>query len=550
MSSKLQNICHPYYLLVGALILLGFFLRLINLGAEPYWGDEVLSLDIVKHYQHNLSGLITYLNWVEVHPPLYYLSLGQWTKLFGWQEFGVRLLSLIFGLGIILLVYWLVLILFKNKKIALLGSFFTAILPFQIEFSQEARPYIIFCFFAILATIAFWRYQQSKQYKFLALYILSNLIGLYLHYSYSFVVFALATYWLIIIIYSAKSKHKILDQFFIWFLVHSFILIAYFYQLRIILYKIFLGHYLLFNTPRSVGFWHTPHQLGFFENIYNQLIWLNKANPISTAESLGVLAFKLALIGFLVWLLFVKQSPDAFKRIKLDSKALFFVFYLCLIPVVLFLLAPYSFVYSRTFERHVIASSVFLVILLAYLISLFKGKYKLLLISLFIISLLNSLVITLGNDAIWDDYHRIKSVTAQINLNYRPGDLVLVDYNFFRTDVNHFLKQEIPSFALYPVSVFDYHFDFLSSRQTLGLNENEKQLRLVSNKSLFKPSYKKNLDLKMAYIINKYHPQRIWFYSMVTDQAIKNWFAQHHWRLAMQPLGPLHPLSLLVKIRP
>ncbi len=527
-------------LILILILFLGLALRLINLGIEPFWGDEILSLDIVKHYQDNLADLINYLNWVEVHPPLYYLLLFYWAKFFGWHEFGVRLLSLVFGLGIILLVYSLSLTLFKNKKISLLAAFLTAVLPFQIEFSQEARPYIIFCFFGLVATIVFWRYVQSKKTKFLILYILTNIIGLYLHYSYLFFLAALASYWFLICL--SKYKHPSLaDELYKWFLAHSIIYLLYLYQLKIFFYKIFLSQQTLFNTQRVYRFSGIGHPVAFFEDVLNQLIWFSKNAPITVFEGVGILIFKITSIVLFVYLfrqLFIRPA---------NYKAFIFVIYLIIVPIVFFFFSPYSEPYSKTFERHIIITSAFIPLALAYLINLLTYKKQLLLVSLFLISLLNSIVLTVGDDSLWDKYHIIKLVDEHINLNYQPGDLVLVDYAFFRSDVNHYLNKNISSHALYPVVLLDYNLDFLSSRETLGLNENEKQFRASYMEFWRRPASYEQINLKMSYLVKKYKPKRIWFYNNIESLNIDDWFANHGWRLKMDALGPLHPLKLFAK---
>jgi hypothetical protein len=62
--------------LLALILVLSFYLRWPILG-QPYWGDEILSLQIAKHFQDDISGLFQYLQAVEVHPPLYYLNLYQ-----------------------------------------------------------------------------------------------------------------------------------------------------------------------------------------------------------------------------------------------------------------------------------------------------------------------------------------------------------------------------------------------------------------------------------------------------------------------------------------
>jgi hypothetical protein len=90
------------------------------------------------------------------------------------------------------------------------------------------------------------------------------------------------------------------------------------------------------------------------------------------------------------------------------------------------------------------------------------------------------------------------------------------------------------------LSLFDHEYDFLSSRQTLGLLENESQLRFNTSKKI----YYQDVNAKMSYIIKKYKPKRIWFYNNQEYLSIELWFNNNDWRLAMDSLGPLHSLKL------
>ncbi len=160
---KIKDLLKKEKILIFLILLLALSLRLVNLQAEPYWGDELLSLDIVEQYRGDLSGMIHYLREVEVHPPLYYIFLKYWTTAFGQETGAVRSLSLFFGLGLIYLSHLFFKKIFNNKNVGLLAAFFTAILPIQIEYSQEARPYIIFTFFGLLSAYFLWQYFYTKK---------------------------------------------------------------------------------------------------------------------------------------------------------------------------------------------------------------------------------------------------------------------------------------------------------------------------------------------------------------------------------------------------
>jgi len=521
------------YLYLFLIILVALGLRLINLGSEPFWGDEALSFDITKHYTHDISGLLVYLETIEVHPPLYYLILNIWCKFFGWTEFASRALSLFFGLGVVLLGFWLAELLFHQRKLSLISAFLLAVLPFQVEFSQEARPYMLFCFCAVLSAIIYWRYREHNKILLIPAYILVTLTGLFLHYSYLFFAVSLGLYWLFEI---AILHHKTrVQKIYLWLGVHLFIFLAYFFQGISLLYKMFLGGYLLFDTPRTLS---ANRPVAFFESVLNQLIWLSKNEARPLSEVMVIFVFKIVFLAGLVWLIF-RQWEKFLSALSSGRQSLIYLFVLTLLPVVFFALSPFSVAYAPILERHVITSSVFLALLLAYLVGFFDFKKRILVMALFLLSIMNPLITVVSDDSLWDGYFRLKSIAEQINLNYRPGDLVLVSSTIGRSDVNHYLRGDIPSLSLYPLNLLDYHYDFLSSRETLGLNENESQLR-----SLLDPSKDYGrVDRKMDYILKKYQPRRIWFISDKDYNATK-WFEEKHWRRAMDSLGELHPLKL------
>jgi len=257
---------NEYFLLI-AIMALGLVLRLINLGAEPYWGDEVLSLQIVKHYQNDFFGLLDYLKQVEVHPPLYYILLKFWTAWFGYGEFAVRFLSLIFGEAIIWLVYVFGKRLFANYKVGLIAAFFIAILPMQIEYSQEARPYIIFCFFGALNVISLWEYLKFNDKKYLAAFILSGLTGIYLHYSAAFILLATFSWWLLHLVWQKKNGIiGISRRLLAWLAAAGAIFLGFYYWLPAFLYKMSLANFSLYGLERAKS---GARSVNFFDATFN-----------------------------------------------------------------------------------------------------------------------------------------------------------------------------------------------------------------------------------------------------------------------------------------
>lgn len=127
-------------LIIGVSLLL----RLVHLD-QSFWLDEaaqVLESSRPLLQQFNLGA--------DFHPPLYHLFLHFWLQM-DKSEVWVRLLSVLFGIGSIILIYLIGKHLFKEKQ-ALLAAFFLAISPYHLWYSQETRPYIAFVFFSLAST--------------------------------------------------------------------------------------------------------------------------------------------------------------------------------------------------------------------------------------------------------------------------------------------------------------------------------------------------------------------------------------------------------------
>ncbi len=104
-------------------------LRLIGIG-QSLWLDEAISANVAKNYSY--SQIITEFSKSDFHPPLYYLTLKTWGSVFGFGVIELRLMSVLFCLITIFLVYKI-----AGENAAWLTSFN----PLLIYYSQEARMY-------------------------------------------------------------------------------------------------------------------------------------------------------------------------------------------------------------------------------------------------------------------------------------------------------------------------------------------------------------------------------------------------------------------------
>ena len=154
----------------------GLFLRVYDLGTESLWADEGLSVATVSGNFVEMKNRLTR----SIHPPLYYLVLHGWTRLFGTSEVAVRFPSVLFGLISILLAYNIGKELF-SQNVGLLTSLMVAISPFHIRYAQEARNYSLLFMLSLISLFYFIKMLKKDSWQTTILYSISSLLLIYTH---------------------------------------------------------------------------------------------------------------------------------------------------------------------------------------------------------------------------------------------------------------------------------------------------------------------------------------------------------------------------------
>lgn len=180
------------YVLLASILVLAFFLRFHNIGAHGLAGDEKYSLFVsqfVSYEGNNQRNSVRKADspyftpqefWSEKNThdffdsiarvdtgngSLYTYTLHYWSKIFGLEDANLRILSLLFNLLTIVLIFVFVKAHFQSEKLALLAAFLSAISPFYINYSQVARNYAMLFFFSLLATHLFLAIIQREKNK-------------------------------------------------------------------------------------------------------------------------------------------------------------------------------------------------------------------------------------------------------------------------------------------------------------------------------------------------------------------------------------------------
>lgn len=171
------------------ILVLGIFLRAYNLDAESLWTDEAFS---VMHAQQSSPALvIAGIAQTEAAPPGYYLLLHYWMQFLGDMVFMIRLLSVIFSLLAVVMLFLLVRMLL-NTNIALLAALFMSVTMLQIEYAQEARLYALFTFLSLASAYFFTRGHKNNDKHNWWWYGLCMLLALYVNYMAFFLMLGFA----------------------------------------------------------------------------------------------------------------------------------------------------------------------------------------------------------------------------------------------------------------------------------------------------------------------------------------------------------------------
>ena len=145
------------------LITLGSYLRIYDLSSESYWMDEATTVIATKSI---LAGSVPSLYSGEYyHCPIYCYPTAVVVSVLGDTEFSYRILSAIFGVLFILIIFFSVRRIF-NRNIALLSAIVVTFSYWQIAWSRQARWYTLFECFFWLAMVSFYHAYTGSGKRF------------------------------------------------------------------------------------------------------------------------------------------------------------------------------------------------------------------------------------------------------------------------------------------------------------------------------------------------------------------------------------------------
>jgi len=173
----------------------GAWLRFATLGAQSYWFDEAQAAhELHLSFGSMLSSMVLH----ETNPPLYFVLGWLWARVFGTGEVGLRSLSALVGTALIPIAYLcgreLV-----SRRAGLVAAALTALSPFMIWYSQEAREYMLLALLSGLSLLYFARAWRDPSGRNIALWAVFSALAVLTHFFAGFLV-APEAVWLLYVI--------------------------------------------------------------------------------------------------------------------------------------------------------------------------------------------------------------------------------------------------------------------------------------------------------------------------------------------------------------
>ncbi|MEI8361148.1 MAG: glycosyltransferase family 39 protein [bacterium] len=427
-----------FYLLIISSVAAVFLIIIAT--TRTFWMDETAVLQYYYQTPNPINFIHDYFIIPDNHPPLYYLLTIIAYRIVPYGEFGMRLISIMASVGILITTFYLAKLLFDDSKIAKITVLIMAVSPFFLQYGQMARYHSLTAFFVLLALyflIKFFTKGNTK--NSLYLFFLFSLITAYTDLPNFVYLLSCANAWFIFDWW--KNKNPIMLKQ--WLVGHFIILtlflpIVYLYYLRI---KSGDGDFTAVSIlGAGLMNWLTDFLIHFYQFFYSETVlpW----NYLMFALGLIVLC----AVAYKIFILYKNRQAS-----KLSILLLLILGLISLNTVFLNVLNPrYNFI---VYPKFVFGAFPLFLILIVAVILTFK-KYKsafILLIILFSVQIFGTYNLINLKNYFNASYFRGFDSFQYVKDNAKAGDCIIINgdmamglYDFYR--LSYFSKLRPVSF--------------------------------------------------------------------------------------------------------
>lgn len=382
-----------------SLFALNFILKL-SFADTSISGDEAFS---IFFSQQDLSSLIERLS-KDQNPPLYFIILHFWIKLFGISEIATRSLSVLFSSLCSAGIYLTGRKLISNNTGIIAALLFSFLLPITY-YAQEVRSFSLVLLLAIIAIYSFSSYFfDEKKRKYLILLTASSALLVYTHFL---TVTLLLSLFVFALVYTRKKLSSFLP-----YLVSQIIAALFFLP--------WLG-YLYQNLPEDGVFWLAkPGISNLIQEMFNLVG--------------GKIPFALGAISLGLLLYTQFKKPIIKTDIQL-GKLYFFIVVWLLPPLLTFLISQVTpaFLY-----RYFLFSSLGFILFVSSIVLQVKSKYqKVLSIALVFFAVFKSSDFAPAKEENWKD------VVEYAQKKLANDDMILISEYYKSREFSYYYNQPV-----------------------------------------------------------------------------------------------------------
>ena len=265
----------PYRRIILALLLIAIIIMQIAAAQiRSFWEDEAVTGRLVsKDFTYLIVNLKAGTN---NNPPLYWLAVFLWSKVFGVTELGLRSLSIFWMVITFLLTYKITKDLF-DANVALVAVGLLTFSPLVLTYAHNARYYSMAAVLVLLLLFMTYKYILTNKSLFLVFYVLVGTGLLYTIYMGATVLLALNLWWLIQWVRGNRKFSRLV----VWALAQGLILLLYTPWVTTLVSTMkqnlpssFGGSNWLMGIALRVGYLGYAFTVGEFLSPLNPIAWL------------------------------------------------------------------------------------------------------------------------------------------------------------------------------------------------------------------------------------------------------------------------------------
>jgi len=416
IDANLATLVH--YAALGAIILVGAYLRLTGLNRQSLWFDEI---DVVVRAQRPFGTVLRTFVAEGENGPLYNLMLAIWVRIAGVSEIAVRFPSAVAGTLAIPLIYLLARRL-AGPTTGLLSAGLLAISPYHVWYSQEAKMYALIVLLALASSACLVEALERNRRIWWAAYAIITTLLFYTHVA-TVLVFVAQTLYVVVNRSAWRGRERG------WLFAAAFLTLPY---LPIALWALRV-------VGGGVDTWQPEVSLWEAARIFGIKFAVNRADAV--IETRGALLYVALAFGGVVALALRRRRERWWLLLVLLSA----------IPVVgLYLVSLRQSVFSDRYA--IVALPAYLILVAASVAALIQHRrlWPLALVASFVLLAFAWGPLREVNRSTAAEKEDWRSAYAWVADRAEPGDVLLLHPGFIITTWEYYEQRE-PRLAQYPV---------------------------------------------------------------------------------------------------